>query len=117
MPRILVADDTDTIRKLLTSTLERVGYEVKTVRDGPTAYAIAKEGDFDLIILDQLMPGLLGLDVIDQLRNDGVEVPVIMLSGVDDGLTAAESLHRGAVDYIRKPFEVTELLARIEARL
>lgn len=117
MPRILVADDSETIRTLLQSTLERAGYEVETADDGPTAHVMATEGDFDLIILDQLMPGLLGLDVIDQLRNEGHEVPILMLSGVDDGHTAAESLAHGAVDYIRKPFDMPELLARIKARL
>jgi DNA-binding response OmpR family regulator len=117
MPKILVADDSETIRTLLRTALSRAGYEVETAADGPTAHSMGRDGGFDLIILDQLMPGLLGLDVIEQLRVDGVEAPVLMLTGVDDGTTAAESLDRGAVDYIRKPFEMNELLARIKSRL
>lgn len=117
MPKILIADDSETIRTLLSTALGRAGYEVETAQDGHTAHSMARDGEFDLIILDQLMPGLLGLDVIDQLRNEGVEVPILMLTGVDDGVTAAESLDRGAVDYIRKPFEMNELIARIKARL
>lgn len=116
-PRILVADDSETIRTLLVTALRSGGYEIETADDGVEAYEKGKTGDFDLVILDQLMPGLLGLEVIDRWRSESVEVPVLMLTGVDDDRTAVESLDRGAVDYVRKPFRVTELMARIRQRV
>jgi DNA-binding response OmpR family regulator len=115
--RILVADDSETIRALLQTALESAGYEVDMANDGLSAYELGAKGDYDLIILDQLMPGLLGLDVITRWHNDGVEAPVLMLTGVDDDRTAVESFDRGAVDYVRKPFRITELMARIKMRL
>lgn len=73
-------------------------------RRGLTTYELGKTSDCDLVILDQLMPGLLGLEVIERWRNENVETQVIMLSGVDDDKTAVDSLDEGAVDFVRKPF-------------
>lgn len=115
--RILVADDSETITTLLMSALQSSGFHVEAANDGPEAYEKGKEGRFDLVILDQLMPGLLGLEVIERWHEEGYEIPVIMLSGVDDDRTVVESLQRGAVDYVRKPFRLPELLARIHQRL
>lgn len=114
--RILVADDSETITTLLESTLQTHGYEVATAADGIEAYEMGKTGDFDLAVLDQLMPGLLGLEIIEKWREDGVDLEVIMLSGVDDERTVVESFGVGAVDYVRKPFHLPELLARIRQR-
>lgn len=115
--KILVADDSETIRTLLQTALESAGYQVDMANDGLSAYELGSTGDYDLIILDQLMPGLLGLDVITRWHKDGMETPVFMLTGVDDDRTAVESFDRGAVDYVRKPFRITELMARIRMRL
>jgi DNA-binding response OmpR family regulator len=115
--RILVADDSETIRALLQTALESAGYEVDIAKDGVSAYELGSNGDYDLIILDQLMPGLLGLDVITRWHEEGLTAPVLMLTGVDDDRTAVESFDRGAVDYVRKPFRITELMARIRMRL
>jgi DNA-binding response OmpR family regulator len=115
--KILVADDSETIRALLQTALESAGYEVDIAKDGLSAYELGSNGDYDLIILDQLMPGLLGLDVITRWHDEGLEAPVLMLTGVDDDRTAVESFDRGAVDYVRKPFRITELMARIRMRL
>lgn len=115
--RILVADDSETIRALLQTALESAGYEVDMAKDGLSAYELGSNGDYDLIILDQLMPGLLGLDVITRWHDEGLEAPVLMLTGVDDDRTAVESFDQGAVDYVRKPFRITELMARIRMRL
>lgn len=111
--RILVADDSQTITTLLRSALEGAGYEVTSAVDGVEAYEKGLDGDFDLAILDQLMPGLLGLEIIDRWHKEGIEIPVIMLSGVDDDRTVIDSLDKGAVDFVRKPFRLPELLARI----
>jgi two-component system alkaline phosphatase synthesis response regulator PhoP len=115
--RILVADDSETIRALLQTALESAGYEVDIAKDGLSAYELGSNGEYDLIILDQLMPGLLGLDVITRWHEEGLQAPVLMLTGVDDDRTAVESFDRGAVDYVRKPFRITELMARIRMRL
>ena len=115
--KILVADDSETIRALLQTALESAGYEVDVAQDGPSAYELGSTGDYDLIILDQLMPGLLGLDVVARWHEEGMEVPVLMLTGVDDDRTAIESFDQGVVDYVRKPFRIPELLARIRMRV
>ena len=115
--KILVADDSETIRALLQTALESAGYEVDVAQDGPSAYELGSAGDYDLIVLDQLMPGLLGLDVVARWHEEGMEVPVLMLTGVDDDRTAIESFDQGVVDYVRKPFRIPELLARIRMRV
>lgn len=115
--KILVADDSETIRALLKTALESAGYEVDVADDGLAAYELGIEGGYDLVVMDQLMPGLLGLEVIERWRDEGMETPVLMLTGVDDDRTAVESFDRGAVDYVRKPFRITELVARIRMRL
>ena len=115
--KILVADDSETIRALLQTALESAGYEVDMAKDGISAYELGNEGDYDLVIMDQLMPGLLGLDVVSRWHEEGMNVPVLMLTGVDDDRTAVESFDRGVVDYVRKPFRITELMARIRMRL
>jgi two-component system alkaline phosphatase synthesis response regulator PhoP len=115
--KILVADDSETIRALLQTALESAGYEVDMAKDGVSAYELGTKGDYDLVVMDQLMPGLLGLDVVSRWHEEGTNVPVLMLTGVDDDRTAVESFDRGVVDYVRKPFRITELMARIRMRL
>ena len=115
--RILVADDSQTITTLLRSALEGAGYQVTEAADGTEAYEKGRSEEFDLVILDQLMPGLLGLEIIDRWHEEGIEVPVIMLSGVDDDRTVVDSLDKGAVDFVRKPFRLPELMARVRQRL
>ncbi|MGH8946507.1 MAG: response regulator transcription factor [Acidimicrobiia bacterium] len=115
--RILVADDSEIIITLLTSALGSAGYEVSTATDGIETYEMGKAGEFDLVILDQLMPGLLGLEVIERWHEEGMETPVIVLTGVDDDRTAVESLDLGAVDFVRKPFRMPELMARVRQHL
>lgn len=115
--RLLVADDSETIRALLQTALESAGYEVDIAQDGLSAYELGKSGEYDLIILDQLMPGLLGLDVVARWHDEGMDAPVLMLTGVDDDRTAVESFDRGVVDYVRKPFRIPELMARIRMRV
>lgn len=115
--RILVADDAETITTLLESALTEGGYEVVVAKDGLETYEIGKSGTVDLVILDYLMPGLLGIEVIEKWRDEGVDIPVIVLSGVDDEDTIVETLEIGAVDYVRKPFRINELMARIKQRI
>jgi len=115
--RVLVADDSDTVTTVLVTALELEGYEVETAGNGIEAYEKGLIGEYDLVILDQLMPGLLGLEVIDRWREEGRQISTIMLSGVDDDRTVVGSFESGAVDFIRKPFRIPELLARVRQRL
>lgn len=113
MARILVADDSASIRLLVKRHLQADGHEVVEAPDGPTALDAGREGSIDLAILDQLMPGLKGIDVLQAWREEGIDFPVVLLSGVDDHHAVVSSLDQGASDYIRKPFSPTELKARI----
>lgn len=117
LKRVLVADDSETVTTVLVTALELEGYEVEIARNGVEAYEKGVEGGYDLVILDQLMPGMLGLEIIDRWQQEGHVIQTIMLSGVDDERTVVNSLESGAVDFIRKPFRLPELLARVRQRL
>lgn len=117
MARILVADDSPTVRLLLRRHLQAEGHEIIEASDGETALELGAAEGVDLAVLDQLMPGRLGLDVLHAWRERGLEFPVLLLSAVDDDSTVVRSLELGAFDYIRKPFSMPELKARIAARL
>lgn len=113
MARILIADDAASIRLLVKRHLQAEGYEVTEASDGASAYELGSSGEFHLAILDQLMPGMKGIDVLARWRQDGLDFPVVLLSGVDDDHTVVNSIGEGAADYIRKPFSPAELKARI----
>lgn len=117
MARILVADDSPTVRLLVRRHLESDGHEVVEASDGTTAFESGSAGGFDLAILDQLMPGMLGLDVLHRWRRQGIDMPVLLLSAVDDDATVVQSLELGAFDYVRKPFSLPELKARLATHL
>lgn len=116
MARIIVADDSPSVRLLMRRHLEADGHEVLEAADGEAAYALGNE-DPDLAILDQLMPGMLGTDVLHRWRAEDRAFPVLLLSAVDDDHTVIRSLELGAADYIRKPFSMPELKARIASHL
>lgn len=115
--RILIADDVEAVTTLLVTALEIAGYEVVVARNGQQALELGQNQDFDLAILDQLMPGLLGIEILKQWREAGIEVPVIVLSGVEDDEIVVGSLESGATDFIRKPFRLPELMARVKLHL
>ena len=115
--RILVADDSEVVTTILKTALETEGFEVEAARNGQEAYQAGSTGEFDLIVLDQLMPGLLGTEIIQRWRDEGVETPVLILSAVDDDRVVVESFEAGAVDFVRKPFHMPELLVRIRQRM
>jgi DNA-binding response OmpR family regulator len=114
MARILIADDAATIRLIVKRHLQAEGHEVVEAVDGPEALGLGRGEVFDLAILDQLMPGLKGIDVLQTWRSEGIDFPVVLLSGVDDHNAVVTSLDEGAADYIRKPFSPAELKARID---
>jgi two-component system KDP operon response regulator KdpE len=114
--RILVADDEELMRRLLTSTLTRHDYEVLQAATGNEALNRALEFEPDLVILDLLLPDMSGMEVCEKLRA-WRQVPILVVSGRDEESTKITALDLGADDYITKPFATGELLARIRALL
>ena len=115
--RILLADDSNVVTTVLATALEKEGFAIEVAVDGQTAFDMGKTGTFDLAVLDQLMPGLLGLEVIERWHDEGVDMPVLILTAVADDATAVQSMELGAADFVRKPFHLPELIARIRSRL
>jgi DNA-binding response OmpR family regulator len=115
--RILLVDDEPGLRKTLSDRLRAEGYAVETASDGHAGAAMARSGDFDMIILDLNLPLKDGLEVCRELRADGIDAGVLMLTARDATSDKVIGLKSGADDYMTKPFERTELLARIEALL
>ncbi len=115
--RILVVDDEAHIVEFVRGYLERDGYEVLTAFDGDRAVEVAKEAHPDLLVLDVMLPGRSGFDVLRSLRSAGSSVPVIMLTARDDVIDRVTGLELGADDYVVKPFEPRELVARVGAVL
>ena len=116
-PRILLIEDEATLSLLLRERLEKEHYSVATSRDGEQGLACAIGGTFDLVLLDIKLPGKNGFDVCGELRRRSINVPVLMLTARGDVKDRVKGLKLGADDYLVKPFEVAELLARIEALL
>lgn len=115
--KILVADDDELLRGLLRDILEKEQYEVLEARDGIQALEAFKQNpDLKLVILDIMMPGKSGLEVLERIRKDS-SVPVIMLTALGNPRDEVEGLRMGACDYVTKPFHREVLLARINAAL
>ncbi|MGL4440782.1 MAG: response regulator [Bosea sp. (in: a-proteobacteria)] len=115
-PRILIVDDDGQIRQLLAGFLKEHGLDVAVARDGVDMRAGVAAGNFDLIVLDLMLPGTGGLDLCRELRRTSA-VPVIMLTAKGDDTDRIVGLEVGADDYLAKPFNPRELLARIKAVL
>ncbi len=114
---ILVADDEPHIREVVRAYLEREGYEVVEAADGDTALAEARGRQPDLIVLDVMLPGRSGFDILRALRAEGSGVGVLMLTARDDVIDRVAGLELGADDYVTKPFEPREVVARVGAIL
>lgn len=115
--RILLIEDESTLSLLLRERLEREGYSVRVCQDGEQGLTQALGGTFDLLLLDIKLPGRNGFDVCRELRRHSMNVPVLMLTARGDVNDRVHGLKTGADDYLVKPFEVAELLARMEALL
>ncbi len=113
---LLVVDDEDYICKLLERILVQAGYGVVTAANGREAFDKLSQVNIDLVLLDIMMPGLNGFQVLDLIR-ERYDIPVIMLTGKVEVTTVRDALSLGADDYVRKPFSKLELLARIKAKL
>ena len=115
--RILVIDDEQGILNFVSRGLGAEGYAVDIVADGAAGLDVALSSSYDLVILDLLMPGLAGMDVLRRLIGRKPGQPVIILSALTDASSKVNSLELGAEDYLAKPFSFEELLARVRARL
>jgi two-component system alkaline phosphatase synthesis response regulator PhoP len=115
--RILLVDDDPGLRLALSDRFESEGYLTETAADGDQGLARAAEEPFDVVILDVMLPGKGGFDVCRELRRRGVATPVLLLSARGQVADRVAGLQLGADDYVVKPFEMAELLARIEARM
>ena len=113
--RILLVEDDELLGSGLSDALEFARYAHEWVRDGKLALAAAQQNDFDLIILDLGLPGMDGLEVLGKLRAAGNQTSVLILSARDGSHDRARGLNLGADDYLIKPFELDELLARLSA--
>lgn len=112
-----MVEDDRTLRQALTFNLAREGYDVASAVDGEQALAAGRDRRHDLILLDLMLPGMSGLEVLRTLRREGVETPVIILSAKGEEVDRVVGLKVGADDYVPKPFSRPELLARVEAVL
>jgi two-component system alkaline phosphatase synthesis response regulator PhoP len=115
--RILLIEDDAGITMALTDLLRAEEFEVESAADGITGFARAGEGDFDVIILDVMLPGKNGFDVCRDLRQRNITTPILMLTARGQVIDKVLGLKLGADDYLCKPFEPLELLARLEALL
>ena len=113
--KILVVEDEVAIRDLICINLELVGYEVSTAEDGLEAKSFLEKNKVDLILLDVMIPGIDGFSLIEQIKK--YNIPIIFVTAKESVLDRVKGLRLGAEDYIVKPFETVELLARIEVIL
>ena len=115
--RVLIIDDDTRLTEMLAEYLAPEGLSVTAFSNGSTGLREAQTGEYDLIVLDVMLPGLSGFEVLRQLRESGSETPVLMLTARGDDVDRIVGLEMGADDYLPKPFNPRELLARIKAIL
>ena len=116
MSKILIVEDEEAIADLEKDYLELSGFQVEVATDGETGLKRAMEGEFDLYILDLMLPGVDGFDICRQIRNEK-NTPIIMVSAKKDDIDKIRGLGLGADDYMTKPFSPSELVARVKAHL
>jgi len=117
MTRVLLVEDNADLAFAVTTALQSEGFEVAVAGTGPDGVARARAGDADLIILDLMLPGFDGYRVIRTLREDGLTIPILVLTARGEEADKVRGLRLGADDYVTKPFGAMELLARVDALL
>ena len=115
--RVLLVDDEERLLGALRRGLAAEGFVVETAATGPEGLQLAQNGDFDVVVLDVMLPGLSGYEIVRRLRAESNWVPVLMLSAKDGEHDQADALDDGADDYLTKPFSFVVLVARIRALL
>lgn len=113
--KVLVVDDSERLRRSLAQGLSHSGFAVDAAADGEEGLAFATHGEYDAIVLDLMLPRMDGLDVLRRLRRDGSRAHVLILSAKDQVAERIEGLKCGADDYLTKPFDFDELVARLRA--
>ena len=115
--KVLLVEDEEGLVLTLSDRLRSEGFDVVAAREGREGFSLAQAGGFDLIILDVMLPGKNGYDVCRDLRQKGILTPILMLTAKGETIDKVLGLKLGADDYLTKPFEMIELLARLEALL
>ncbi|MGI6406000.1 MAG: winged helix-turn-helix domain-containing protein [Syntrophaceticus sp.] len=115
--KVLIVDDEEAIVKLVSFNLEKEGFETLAAYDGREALDIIRREPLDLVVLDVMLPEMDGLSLCRQLRLDGIQVPILMLTAKDGEIDKVLGLEIGADDYLTKPFSPRELVARVRALL
>jgi two-component system, OmpR family, response regulator len=115
--RLLVIEDDQETADEIVSEFTEAGYDVRHAADGPQGLALAGSGEFDIIVMDRMLPGLDGLAIVGGLRQAQISTPVILMSALGDVDERVRGLKAGGDDYLTKPFVMAELVARIEALL
>lgn len=113
--RILLVEDDSVISMAIRDRLHNEGYDVNTAADGNEGFAKASKEKWDLVILDIMLPGMDGLQLCRDIRAKGISIPVLMLTAKNQTIDKVIGLKMGADDYLAKPFEMIELMARVEA--
>ncbi|MDH6374840.1 DNA-binding response OmpR family regulator [Paenibacillus sp. PastF-3] len=117
MATILIADDDDNIRKLISLFLRKEGFELKEARDGTKALSIIQNSRVDLVILDIMMPGLNGWDLCREIRRWDANIPLLMVTAKAESVHKVKGFQLGTDDYLTKPFDPLELVMRVKALL
>jgi DNA-binding NtrC family response regulator len=117
MSNILIVDDNEYIRYTLTNVLEASALPAKAVESGPEAFNELKNNNYDLVILDLKLPGMDGIEILNRIRQDYKDIPVIMLTAFGDIKTAVDSIKMGAYDFITKPFDNDQIIITINKAL
>jgi DNA-binding response OmpR family regulator len=117
MARILIVEDNRNLAHGLRTNLEYEGHAADVADDGVSGLALARARRHDLVLLDLMLPGLDGLGLLETLRGEGIETPVLVLTARGDEADKVRGLRNGADDYVTKPFALRELLARVDALL
>lgn len=115
--RILIVEDEEKLNRMIELELKYEGYETGKALDGRTGLDMALSGGYDLVLLDIMLPGLNGLEVLRRIRKESERLPVILLTARDTTMDKVSGLDSGADDYVTKPFAIEELLARIRTAL
>ena len=115
--RILIVEDEEKLNRMIELELKYEGYETGKALDGRTGLDMALSGGYDLVLLDIMLPGLDGLEVLRRIRKENERLPVILLTARDTTMDKVSGLDSGADDYVTKPFAIEELLARIRTAL
>jgi len=117
MANICLVEDEQKVAAFICKGLEEHNYKVKTAKDGASAKVLLQTADFDLLILDVMLPDINGIELCRQIRQSDIKTPILMLTALDQVQNKVSGLNSGADDYMVKPFHFIELLARIEALL